>query len=254
MKKRIQSLSRKELMMIKNVLFNNQTRSRPKGREIKIDPSTTIESKNLRSTEYKLMEKKIQTRHIASTIKTKLKDPLSLYHDSDTAQVVYSSSDSEEDKNNSYWGKCQPKNDEDWITEQEKREKLAHEKHLRFEELKKQRKLRRQNRERCVCKVCAKTFSQPDGLRTHMRNHTGDKPFSCKICSKKFIRRTHLKQHALTHTGSTPYICNVIVDNVVCGRAFAQKPGLIGHRKTHKGTLPPLPRVSIDHILEGVMY
>ncbi|KAF7408200.1 hypothetical protein HZH66_002737 [Vespula vulgaris] len=48
---------------------------------------------------------------------------------------------------------------------------------------------------------CGKRFSLDFNLRTHVRIHTGDRPYVCPFdgCSKKFAQSTNLKSHILTH-------------------------------------------------------
>lgn len=82
-----------------------------------------------------------------------------------------------------------------------------------------------------VCKFpgCGSTFITRGHLRDHSRMHTNDRPYKCTICGNGFMRSTTLKVHLRVHSGERPYACTF----PGCKRTFTESGNLNTHMKVH---------------------
>lgn len=86
----------------------------------------------------------------------------------------------------------------------------------------------------CTSPGCGKTFNKPWRLKSHARNHTGEKkPHACTVdgCGKSFNESQALKNHLRVHTGEKPYVC----DFEGCDKRFSEKGNLRKHQRIHTG-------------------
>jgi hypothetical protein len=88
------------------------------------------------------------------------------------------------------------------------------------------------SRSKYPCEECDKVYVRASDLQSHMRTHTGEKPFACDVCDKRFGKKSHLKRHAMLHTGEKPYKCGF------CDKRCARSSDLRVHLRTHSGARP----------------
>lgn len=78
-----------------------------------------------------------------------------------------------------------------------------------------------------ICEHCGKIFYARTNIITHMRVHTGVKPYQCPFCPERFRQISSMIRHKRLHTGEKPFSCNI------CGRSFRDHSTLQKHKSVH---------------------
>ncbi|PZC70503.1 hypothetical protein B5X24_HaOG215822 [Helicoverpa armigera] len=78
-----------------------------------------------------------------------------------------------------------------------------------------------------VCPICDRRFSQSSSVTTHMRTHSGERPYQCRSCKKAFSDSSTLTKHLRIHSGEKPYQCKL------CLLRFSQSGNLNRHMRVH---------------------
>ncbi|KAJ3454415.1 hypothetical protein MRS44_018309 [Fusarium solani] len=94
------------------------------------------------------------------------------------------------------------------------------------------------------CPHCSKVYAKKYNLESHLRSHTGDRPYECDDCGDAFARASDYNRHMKKHTGERQYVCRGVLQNGAswgCGKAFSRADTLRTHYKSEVGKICRLP-------------
>lgn len=82
-----------------------------------------------------------------------------------------------------------------------------------------------------VCTYCGNCYTTNGALNTHEKRHIGKRKYKCDHCDKSFYEGVHLREHIVVHTRERKYTCDQ------CQSKFTRAKALRMHMKLHENAL-----------------
>ncbi|KAL9628050.1 MAG: hypothetical protein Q9164_007409, partial [Protoblastenia rupestris] len=106
--------------------------------------------------------------------------------------------------------------------------------------------------------ACHKKFTRGYNLRSHVRTHENQRPFSCSICGAKFARQHDRKRHEALYSGEKRFVCKGKLksrsgEEWGCGRRFERADALGFHFRSEAGRRCIQPVVDEEAVIERDM-
>ena len=60
--------------------------------------------------------------------------------------------------------------------------------------------------QRFICLICSKSYTSRYNIRMHRNMHTGNNVHRCKFCFRHFAHKHVYESHVRTHTGERPFV------------------------------------------------
>merc|ERR1712079_568484 len=61
---------------------------------------------------------------------------------------------------------------------------------------------------RFICLICSKSYTSRYNIRMHRNMHTGKNVHRCRFCFRHFAHKHVYESHVRTHTGERPFACH----------------------------------------------